>query len=187
MNMKKSGNILLIILGVFIVIVLAALLFFGPSIIFFIGLLTEDTGKLDNPEKISAVVTEKQETLQDIVSQILNPEQDLDIVINIEKKELTDLNYPKNADEGAFDLEDIYRLSEELEIRKISGFKDSDVDMVIFETYSSGIAGSSDIKGFFYLEQDMTEDIFTSDYFGWHRGYEYSEIMEHWYYYDIWY
>ena len=75
--MKITRNILLVILGVFIVIVLAVLLFFGPSILFFIGLLTEDTGKLDNPEKISTVVTENQETMQDIVSQILNPEQDM--------------------------------------------------------------------------------------------------------------
>lgn len=156
-----------------------------PAIIFIICLVTEDAGKLDSVEKISAVVTENQESLQDIAFQILNSGQDLDISINVEDKEFQSLDSSKDVDEEAFHLEEIYPLAEELEIRNIHGYKNADVDMVIFQTYASGIAGSSDVKGFLYLEQDMTEDIFEYDYFSWRRRYDYSEIMDHWYYYNI--
>lgn len=156
-----------------------------PAIIFIICLVTEDAGELDSVEKISEVVTEEQESLQDIVAQVLTPEQELDISIDVEEKEFQGLNSSKDVDEEAFHLEDIYPLAEELEIRGIKIYKNSDVDMVIFETYSSGIAGSSDEKGFLYLEQDMTEDIFEYGYFCWCRRYDYSEIMDNWYYYNI--
>lgn len=59
------------------------------------------------------------------------------------------------------------------------------MNMVIFITYSSGIVGSSDVKGFFYLDQDFTEDIFTYGYFKPYRSHDYSEITDNWYYFDI--
>lgn len=173
-----------IIIGIVVGIGVSAIIA-CPAIIFIICLVTEDAGKLDSVEKISEVVTENQESLQDIVTQVLTPEQDLDISIDVEEKELYDLNSSKDVDEEAFHLEDIYPLAEELEIRRIKGYKNADVDMVIFETYSSGIVASSDVKGFLYLEQDMTEDIFEYGYFCWRRKYGYSEIMDNWYYYNI--
>lgn len=175
---------IVIIIGIVVGIGVSAII--GcPAIIFIICLVTEDAGKLDSVGKIAEVVTENQESLQDIVAQVLTPEQDLDITIDVGEKEFQDLSSSEDADEEAFHLEDIYPLAEELEIRKIKGYKNADVDMVIFETYSSGIVGSSDAKGFLYLEQDMTEDIFEYGYFCWRRSYDYSEITDNWYYYNI--
>lgn len=55
-------------------------------------MITDDGGKLDNVDKISVVVNENQETLQDIVSLMLNPEYDLDFVIDVEDKSFHDLS-----------------------------------------------------------------------------------------------
>lgn len=184
--MKKTRNILIIAIITIITIGAIVVAFLSvPGVIFLICLITDDGGKLDNAEKISAVVTENQETLQDIVSQVLNSEYDVDFVINIEEKNFQDLSSSKDADEKSFNLEDIYRLSEELEVKKIRVYTDSVVDMVIFQTYSSGIAGSSDEKGFFYLEGGLPENIFEYNYFTVYRIYDYSEITDNWYYYNI--
>ena len=156
-----------------------------PAIIFFYCMITDDGGKLDNVDKISAVLTENQETLQDMVSQILNPEQEFSIYIDVEDKRFQDLDSSRDIDEKLFNLEDIYCLSEELDIKEIHAYKNSDVNMVIFTTYSFGIAGSSDVKGFFYLDQDLTEDIFQYGYFKPYRSHDYSEITDNWYYFDM--
>lgn len=44
--------------------------------------------------------------------------------------------------------------------------------------------GSSTIRGFLYLEQDWTEDIYEDDYFRVYRKHDYSEIADRWYYYE---
>lgn len=184
--MKKQSNTFIIaIIITTIVCIVVGIAFLGPSVIFFYCMITDDGGKLDNVEKISAVVIENQETLQDIVSHVLNPEQELDIFIDVEEKRFQDLSSSKDAEEELFNLEDIYRLSEELEVKKIRVYTDSDVDMVIFETYSSGIAGSSEIKGFYYLEGGLPENIFEYNHFTVYRIYDYSEITDSWYYFDI--
>ena len=186
--MKKQKNTLFIaIIIVIIVCIVVGMAFLGPSIIFFWCMITDDGGKLDNVDKISAVVTENQETLQDIVSQVLNPEQDLSFVINIEEQEFQELGSSRDEDEELFNLEDIYRLSEELYIQKIYAYKNSDVNMVIFQTNSSGLSVSGGCKGFLYLDQELTEDIAEYSYFHPYRSRDYSEITDNWYYYDIWY
>ena len=182
---KRSKTIIIAIACAIIVCIVVGIAFLGPSIIFFWCMITDDGGKLDNAEKISAVVTENQETLQDIVFQVLSPEYDLDFVLDIEEKEPQSLGSSRDVDEESFDLEKVCRLSEELEIKKIRVYKDSDVDIVIFATYSSGIAGSSDEKGCFYLAGGVPEKLFEYNYFTVYRIYDYSEIMDNWYYYDI--
>ena len=152
---------------------------------FFWCMLTDDGGKLDSVEKISAVVTENQETLQDIVSQVLNPEQEFEICIDVEEKKFQGLG--SSRDEELFNLDDIYRLSEELYIQEIYAYKNSDVNMVIFQTKSSGLSVSGGYKGFLYSDRDLTEDIAEYSYFHPYRSRDYSEITDNWYYYDIWY
>ena len=181
--MEKVRNTLIVAI---ILCIVAVITFLGlPGIIFFWCMLTDDGGKLDSVEKISAVVTENQETLQDIVSQVLNPEQDLSFVIDVEEKSFSDLSSSNDADEESFNLEDIYRLSEELEIKEIRVYKDSDVDMVFFTTYTSGIVGSSDEKGFYYLAGGVPEKIFEYHFFTVYRIYDYREITDNSYYYNI--
>lgn len=183
--MEKVRNTLIVVI---ILCIVAVITFLGlPGIIFFWCMLTDDGGKLDSAEKISAVVTENQETLQDIVSQVLNPEQDLDFVINIEKKEFQGLGSSSDEDEELFNLEDIYRLSENLYIKRIYAYKNSDVNMVIFQTNIYGLSVSGGSKGFLYLDRDLTEDIAEYSYFRPYRSHDYSEITDNWYYYDIWY
>lgn len=72
----------------------------------------------DSVEKMSEVITENQEALQDIVTQVLTPEQELDITIDVEEKGFQDLTSPKDVDEEEFYLEDIYPLAEELRLEK---------------------------------------------------------------------
>ncbi|MCM1388499.1 MAG: hypothetical protein NC231_14310 [Bacillus sp. (in: Bacteria)] len=67
-------------------------------------------------------MTENQETLQDIVSEVLNPKQDLEIYIDVEEKTFHELGVSKDAEEALFDVEDICRLSEELYIKDIRIF-----------------------------------------------------------------
>lgn len=62
-------------------------------------------------------------------------------------------------------MEDLYHLAEDLETKKIRVYKDADVDIVIFTTYASGMVGSSDEKGFFYLERGVPEKLFEYNYF----------------------
>lgn len=183
--MEKVRNTLIVAI---ILSIVAVITFLGlPGIIFIWCMLTDDGGKLDSVEKISAVVTENQETLQDIVSQVLNPEQDLDFVIDVEEQEFQGLGSSRDEDEELFNLEDIYRLSEELEIKKIRVYKNPDLNMVIFQTNSSGLSVSGGYKGFLYLDQELTEDIAEYSYFHPYRSRDYSEITDNWYYYDIWY
>lgn len=184
--MKKQNYILNIAIIITIVAgIVVGIVFLCPGIIFFWCMITDDGGKLDNVDKISEVVIENQETLQDIVSQVLSPEQDLDFVLDIEEKEFQGLGSSRDVDEELFNLDDIYSLSEELEIKKIRVYKDSDVNIVMFHTYSSGIAGSSDQKGFFYLEGGVPEKLFEYNSFTVYRIYDYSEITDNWYYFDI--
>lgn len=180
---EKSCGIFIIIIIVCIVAVIAFVSL--PGVIFFYCMITDNGGKLDNADKISTVLTENQETLQDIVSQILNPEQELSICINVENKSFQGLGSSRDIDERLFNLEDIYCLSEGLDIKEIYAYKNPDVNMVIFITYTSGIAGSSEVKGFFYLDRDLTEDIFQYGYFQPYRSHDYSEITDNWYYFDI--
>ena len=183
--MEKIRNTLIVAI---ILCIVAVITFLGlPGIVFFWCMLTDDGGKLDSVEKISAVVIENQETLQDIVSQVLNPEQDLSFVIDVEEKKFQGLGSSRDEDEELFNLEDIYRLSEELYIQEIYAYKNSDVNMVIFQTNSSGLSVSGGCKGFFYLDQELTEDIAEYGYFHPYRSRDYSEITNNWYYYDIWY
>lgn len=182
---KRSNTFIIAIIITTVAGIVAGIVCLCPGIIFFWCMITDDGGKLDNVDKISAVVTENQETLQDIVSQVLSPEYDLDIVIDVEDKEFQALSSSKVSDEESFDLYDIYRLSEELEIKKIRVYKDSDVNIVMFHTYSSGIAGSSDQKGFFYLEGGVPEKLLEYNRFTVYRIYDYSEITDNWYYFDI--
>lgn len=187
--MKEHGKIIIIVIIVCVSLcILAGILFFCfPWIIFLILLITDDGGKTDNVNKISALVTENQEELQDIVSEILDYEQELRIVIDIEEKTCYDLISHRDADEALFDLENIYRLSEYMDIQDIDAYKDSDVDMVVFKTYSYGLVTSADIKGFFYLEQDLTEDIFEYGCFDPYYVYDYGEITDNWYYFEMMY
>lgn len=55
----------------------------------------------------------------------------------------------------------------------------------MFQIYSSGIAGSSDQKGFFYLEGGIQEKFFEYNYFTVYRIYDYNEITDNWYYFNI--
>ena len=184
--MKKSDIYITAVIITIIVCIVAIITFLGlPGIVFFWYMLTDDGGKLDDVDKISAVVIENQETLQDILSQVLIPEYDLDLVINVEERKLTGLSSTEDVDEESFNLEDIYRLSEELEIKKIHVYKDSDVEIVLFYTYLSGIVGSSDTQGCFYLTGGVPENLFEYNYFTVYRVYDYSEITDNWYYFDI--
>lgn len=182
---EKQKTVMIVILasifGVLIAVILAAFVMpFALMIIVWGG-----DGKLDDEEKISVAVTENQETFEDIVSQLLEPEQDLDIVLHIKEKEVQGLGDFRDVEETLFDLEDIYPSADELEILRIEVVKDSDVDMVIFETYADGMVGSGSESGFVYLEQDWSDDIFEYDNFkGW-RKYDHSEITDHWHYYKL--
>lgn len=182
---EKRKNVVIVILasifGVLIAVILAAFVMpFALMIIVWGG-----DGKLDDEEKISVAVTENQETLEDIVSQLLEPEQDLDFVLHIEEKEFQGLGDSRDVEETLFELEDIYRLAEELKILEIYAYKDSDVGMVIFRTYSSGMAGSSQEKGLFYLEGGLPEKIFEYNLISIYHIYNYSAIADNWYYYDL--
>lgn len=184
--MKKKRNILIIAIIIIIAIGAIVIAFLSvPGVIFLICLITDDGGKLDGIEKISEVVIENQETLQDIVFQVLNLEQDFEIFIDVEEKKFQNMGSSIREDEKSFDLEDIYRLSEELDINEIYAYKHSDVHMVIFQTYSSGLSVSGGEQGFLYIDQDLTEDITEYTYFKVYRRRDYSEIMDNWYYYDI--
>lgn len=187
-SMKKQDETLITAVMIAVIVgVVAVIPFLCSGIIFFWCMIMDDGGKLDNVDKITAVVTENQETLQDIVSQVLNAEYDLDIVIDVEDKEFQDLSSSSDVDEVSFDLDEIYRISEELYIKEIYAYKNSDVDMVIFQTNTYGLSVSGGEKGFLYLEQDLSEDINEYSVFRPYRTHDYSEIIDHWYYFDIFY
>ncbi|MCM1424364.1 MAG: hypothetical protein NC415_11210 [bacterium] len=186
---KKKNDILkIVVITILIIIAMVAVVIaiFSSPFAFLIYLVAFDgDGKLDNAEKISEVVIENQETLQEIVSQVLSPEYDLDFVLDIEERELQSLGSSRDVDEESFDLEEVCRLLEELEIKKIMVYKDSDVDIVLFETYTSGIVSSSEEMGCFYLAGGVPEKLLEYNLFTIYRTYDYSEITDHWYYYDI--
>lgn len=183
--MKKKFNILIIAIISIIVIGVIVITFLSQPIMFLIYLITDDGGKLDDVEKISAVVIENQEALQDIVSQVLNHEQEFRIVIDIEEKYYQNLDSPREASKDSLNLEDIYRLSKKLDIKGIHAYKNPEMDMVIFTTYEYGIVTSAEIKGFFYLEQDLTENVFEYGYFKPYYINNYSEIIDNWYYFEM--
>lgn len=176
-ELKKTILIvILIVIGVFF------LIFIMPFV--FLMIIWGGDGKWDDEEKITAVVTENQETFQDIASRLLAPEQDLDFTLDIRGKEFRGYGDSRDIEEELFDLEDIYRSAKKLKILKIEVYKDSDIDMVIFETYADGMAGSGSESGFLYLKEEWTDDIFEYDNFkGW-RKYNHSEIADHWHYYE---
>lgn len=184
MTEERKNEVIVIlasILGVLIVVIFAV--FVMPFVLMII--VWGGDGKLDDEEKISVAVMENQETLEDIVSQLLEPEQDLDFALDTKEKEFRDLSISKDTDEELYNLEDIYRSADDLEILRIYVVKDSDVDMVIFETYADGMVGSGSESGFVYLEQDWSDDIFEYDNFkGW-RKYDHSKITNHWHYYKL--
>lgn len=183
MNEKRNtGNSTL--LGIILGIVIGVFLFVFVMPFVLMVIIWGGDGKWNDEKKITAVVTEHQETFQDIASQLLAPEQDLDFVLHIEEKEFQALGTSKDTQEELYDLEDIYRSADELKIAKIYVVKESDVDMVIFQTYAEGMVGSSTIRGFLYLEQDWTDDIYEDDYFRIYRKYDHSEIANHWHYYE---
>lgn len=184
MNEKRNtGNppVIGIILGVLIGVILFVFVMpFALMVIVWGG-----EGKWDDEKKITKVVTEHQETFQDIVSQLLAPEQDLDFVLHIEEKEFQALGTSKDTEEELYNLEDIYRSADELKIQEIYIYKDSDVDMAIFQTYGAGNVGSSQHKGFFYLEGGVPEKIFEYNLITIYRIYNYSAITGNWYYYEL--
>lgn len=181
MNEKRNtGNSTL--LGIILGVVIGVIVFVMPFALMVI--IWGGDGKWDDEKKITAVVTEHQETFQDIASQLLAPEQELDFELDIKEKKFFGFGDSRDIEEDLFDLEDIYRSANELKILKIYVVKDSDIDMVIFETYADGMVGSSTIRGFLYLEQDWTEDIYEDDYFRVYRKHDYSEIADRWYYYE---
>lgn len=184
MNEKQKTGLIVILASVGgILLALFLAIFTLPFVLMMI--VWGGDGKWDDEEKITAVVTENQETLDNIVSKLLEPKQDLDFVIDIEEKEFQSLGNSGETEETLYDLEDIYRLAEELKILKIYAYKDSDVGMVIFRTYSSGMAGSSQEKGFFYLEGGLPEKIFEYNLISIYRNYNYSAVVDNWYYYDL--
>ena len=151
-------------------------------------------GKLNNVKKVTKVVTENQETLQDIVSWVLAPEQEFGVVINCREKKFSDLGYGEETEsmtEELFPLEEIYRLAEEMYVQYIYVYKTQDLRLVIFQTYEDGLSIGGGRRGFYYIEPEMTEDIFGSfdiNYFYYHNQVqENPEIMDHWYYYRVYY
>lgn len=163
---KPYRTVITVVIVIIIVCIVAVIALLGlPSIIFLACMLFMDgEGKLDDAEKISTTVTENQETLQDIVSDVLIPEQDLEVYINVEEKKFQGVGSSRDVEEALFD-----------------------VNMVIFQTYTDGLSVSGSEQGFFYLDQDFSEDINEYSYFKVYRHCDYSEITDNWYSYDIWY
>lgn len=156
-----------------------------PWIIFFGCLMLDDGGKLDNIDKISDMVTENQGTLEDIACLMLEQGDELEAYVDVEKKEISCLQVSEIIDEGLLERENIYQQLEDLYVKDMCIYKNQDVNIVIFETYSFGIVSSSYYKGFFYLPQEMSEDIFEYDYFIPYHIDSYGNIVNDWYYFEM--
>lgn len=154
-----------------------------PAFIYIIVL--NDDGKIDNIEKISDTVIENQEILEDIACLMLEQSDELDVYVHVEEKETSCLQDSEIIDEELLEQENIYRQLEDLYVKNICIYKNKDVNIVIFTTYSSGIVGSSYIKGFFYLPQEMSESIFDCGYFRPYYIDSYGNIVNDWYYFEM--
>lgn len=116
---------------------------------------------------------------------MLEQGDELEAYVHVEKKEISCLQGSEIIDEGLLERENIYQQLEDLYVKDMCIYKNQDVNMVIFETYSFGIVSSSYYKGFFYLSQEMSEDIFEYDYFlPYHIG-SYGNIVNDWYYFEM--
>lgn len=156
-----------------------------PAFIYVIVL--NDDGKLDNIEKISNVVIENQEILEDIACLMLEQGDELDVYVHVNEKEASCLQGLEIIDEELLEQENIYGQLEELYVKDMRIHKNNDVNIVVFITYSSGIVSSSYYKGFFYLPQEMSESILENNhYLPYHNHIDsFGNIVNDWYYFEM--
>lgn len=185
--MKILKSILIFLL--FMCIIVGGICIICPYIPAFIYVivLNNDDGKLDNIEKISNMVIENQEKLEDIACLMLEQGDELDVHVDVDEKETSCFQDSKIIDEELSEQENIYRLLEELYVKDMSIYKNNDVNIVVFITYSSGTVCSSYYKGFFYLPQEISESILECNYyFPYHNQIDsYGNIVNDWYYFEM--
>lgn len=142
------------------------------GIIFFSCLIMEDEGKLDDWDNVSSFVIENQDSLNNIVNEVLGSEMN----IVIEQDEIIALDNAIIADETLLQNEKIAWLFEDEYVKEISIKEIQGCKTIIFTTYMSGIVGSSQKIGFYYRNEDLEENEYTKE----------QKILSNWCYFEEW-
>lgn len=143
-----------------------------PGIIFFACLFTDDGGKLDEWENVSDFVIENQDNLNRIVNEVLNDKMN----IVIEQDEVIAHDNTIAEDESLLQNTEIAWLFENEYVKKIEIKEVQGNETIVFTTYTSGIVGSSQIIGFYYLNEDLEGNEHTEE----------QKIISNWYYFEEW-
>ena len=179
--MKKTQVFLIIIWVIGFSFLLSQLL---PGFIFFFLLLTDNGGRLNSPKLINDMVIENQAILDETATELLTMDSYGDIYIKadgISVFEGDDLYESMSLDDFGEGLEWLF---EEEYVENIRIYNCEDAEIIIFQTSSTGIVGSSSVQGFCYIEEGNEEQVFDIySLFPWKKV-VYEEITPKWFYYE---
>lgn len=157
--------------SVWIVALGGIILSFLWEIIVIIMLMTHTGGKLSNYEEISKYVINNQDTFEETSIYMLSQWDNIDIIVK------------KNNLKHFRSSEDVKALFIDNYIRMISLYKNENVQIVVFQTYVSGLGGDGSVRGFIYFTGDKADEIFQYEYFA-NYSVEIKEITDGWFYYE---
>ena len=174
--MKKTSKILIFFGSILAVYLIYKLI---PAFIFLFVMITDPEGRLNNQKLISDMVIENQDILNEIAEKILISDKDLDIYID--EKGMTVIR--GDAQILSDSNEDIDWLFHEKYVEEIRVYVRHDIQVMLFQTSSTGIVGSGKVLGFCYLEKGEREDIFGEKSLFPGKEVSYEEILPKWFYY----
>lgn len=155
-----------------IVVLGCIILSFSWEIIVFIMIITHTGGKLKNYDEISEYVINNQDTFEETAIYMLSQWDNIDISVK------------KNNLNSFKDSKDVKDLFNENNIRNIRIYKNKNIQIVVFQTYVSGLGGDESVRGFIYFTGDNEDEILQHKYFS-HYSVEIEEIMDSWFYYKL--
>ena len=172
-NVKKSIFAIIIILIGYIIYKLI------PLFVFLFVMMTDKEGRLNSQELICDFINKNKEVLNEIAEKNLEGEGDIDIVIN--DGEVVVLNGNTHTNNDCF--EGVKWLFESEYVEKIRIYNCHNIQMMIFQTSSTGIVGSGEFKGFCYLKEGEPNEVFDKKTLFPGRKVFYQEVMHQWFYY----
>lgn len=157
---------------------------FLPVFFFLFVMLTDTEGRLNNQELVSNMIINNQMLLSETAEKVLNQYVNMDIVIN--KEGVSVLSGDKQGIPKSINDYDagINWLFQEDYVEKIRVYNCQDIQIVLFQTSSSGIIGSGKVLGFCYLNKGNQEQIFKKYSFFPGKEIYYVEVLPKWFYYE---
>lgn len=168
---------------VIMVCIFVGILYVILPVITLIGCMIADerTGMSDI-RTIVSYVENNNGNLEKVIDLLLAQGEELDVVIK--KEEISYLHDSEQIDEKILNETIISGLFDEQIVEKITVLKKTNVNMVVFQTNSSGVVNSGGVKGFYYYDGSISEDALQYWYFMPYTM-ESQLISDYWYCFEM--